>query len=312
METLHCRVLPAATHTLDDLVFAAFQGPVLGLNARVLHRYRSFTALLLMRTRWRTERRLSQADAATALLKARCRVPGTLATAECRLCGGVLNVSENVAEQENLRRGLPHDIELYAATLRTRCTSSRKHVGSTMLVLAADLAPGFTVVSDRFAIYARHAARHVAGAKQGGGGATAEQSSPPEGGWGDSPVDEAAVLQSLAVGSPVGADLRSLRPAGLIIGVSINVLVAAPEEQQMFTCALASMLRSHVPGFLMQKASMGCTVVTLVGAFFSQDAYSAAMLCGWQFVRNEIRNPLNRNLLSEGIVQPILSITNMD
>eukprot|EP00727_Mastigamoeba_balamuthi_P004269 m51a1_g1384 hypothetical protein (289) ;mRNA; f:454859-455819 len=287
MEALHSRVVPCTAHTLDDLVFAAFQGPVLSLDARVLHRYRTFTALLLLRTRWRTDRHLSPADVAAALVHARCRRPSTLEEVQCHTCGGVLDVSENI----------PEGIELYSATVRTRCTSSRKHVGCTMLVLAAELAPGLMVVSGRFAIYARNAGRHAAVAHR----SVASQEETPSG----SPVVESALLKAP---SPLSVELPM---GGLFISVYITAVSITQEEQQQVSCGLVPVLRSNVPGFLMQKASMHPSVVVIVGAFCWPGALPLAGHFGKLFIQNDIRNPLNRNLVAEGLVQPLLAITNI-
>eukprot|EP00727_Mastigamoeba_balamuthi_P004335 m51a1_g1390 hypothetical protein (357) ;mRNA; f:470176-474134 len=319
MDSPHSRLVPTTKHTLDDLVFAAFQGPVLGLSSRVLHQYRSFTALLLLRTRWRTDRGLSQADVAAALVHARCCVPGTLVAAECSKCGSVLDVSENEPEQQRLRRELPGGIELYAATVRTLCTSSRKHVGSAMLVLAAELAPGAVVVSDRFAIYARQAARHVA--RRGSSSSSSSSSSvAPDGAaeasqqlevgqWRPaaeqrgSPGEEEFVVAAgaLLARSPLGPELRALGPAGMVIAVRINAVTITQEEQQLIASGLVPVLRSNVPGFLLQKTSMTSAIVVIVGGFSSPDGLLLATRFGWQFISNQIRNPLNRNLIADGL-----------
>eukprot|EP00727_Mastigamoeba_balamuthi_P004302 m51a1_g1387 hypothetical protein (305) ;mRNA; f:463498-464521 len=304
MEPLHSRVLPSTLHTLDDLVFASFQGPVLGLSSRVLHRYRAFTALLLLRTRWRTDRRLSQDEVATTLLRARCYRPGSFAPVQCRICGGVLGVSENVVEQERLRREVPDGIELYAVTLRTLCTSSRKHVGSTMLVLAADIAPGVVVVSDRFAIYARHAARHIAG----GGHSPTEPSSPQ----GSSSSSED--LWSLAATSPAGPDLRLLGPRGAM-AVCVCVLGVSgltPEDHQTISSGLVPVLRANVPGYLVHKTSINPTVVIMVVGALSPADLALVDRFSARFTKNEIRNPFKKDLVAAGLVQQLLITNNVE
>eukprot|EP00727_Mastigamoeba_balamuthi_P011394 m51a1_g6878 hypothetical protein (315) ;mRNA; r:206923-208045 len=307
---IHSRVVPGAEHTLDDLVFAAFQGPVLSLSSRVLHRHRSFAALLLLRSRWRSARALSQADIADALLGARCCMPETLAPAECERCGGVLDVSENAAEQRRLSRDLPCDIELYAVTVRTRCTSSRAHVGTTMLVLAVDLAPGTVVVSDRFAVYARPAGRHSASRPRSGSccsGATALVPAAPE---------FAAMSQSLSCVMEPALPLSFQKQPqgsseGMVIAVCLSATSISEEEQRQVTWGLVPLLRSNVPGFLMQKASMRESIVVYIVGFCSLGGLVLATHFGLLFFRNEIRNPLNRNLIADGLVQPLLLITNV-
>eukprot|EP00727_Mastigamoeba_balamuthi_P004401 m51a1_g1396 hypothetical protein (333) ;mRNA; f:484677-485795 len=329
-QPLHSRVVPDSLHTLDDLVFASFQGPVLSLSSRVLHQYRAFAALLLLRTRWRTDRGLSRVDVAAALLMARPCKPGSLEAVQCRVCEGVLEVSENVVDQERLRRELPRGVELYAVTVRTRCTSSRKHVGSTMLVLAADVAPGVTVVSDRFAIYARHAARHAAKLAREADGCkqlslrtqrlearvrspSADASSPgalssPS----SSSVDEVYVWGALVTGPPVWADLRALSPQGMAIGVRINIIRCSPDEQQQISSAIVPTIRSHVPGYLVHKTSRAsASLIIIVYGASTLEGLMTANTVGVQFLQNEIRNPFNRDLVRDGIVQPIVVVSNM-
>eukprot|EP00727_Mastigamoeba_balamuthi_P004423 m51a1_g1398 hypothetical protein (307) ;mRNA; f:487569-488788 len=306
MDSPHSRVVPDALHTLDDLVFAAFQGPVLSLSSRVLHQYRAFAALLLLRTRWRTDRGLSRADVAAALVHARCCVPGTLVAAECSKCGGVLDVAESEAEEQRLRRELPAGVEVYAATLRTRCTSSRKHVGSAMLVLAVELGPGAVVVSERFAIYARHAARHLATLQQ-------RLSPPGDASPSGSSSDEFMVMGPLLAGSPLGPELRALGSTGMAIGVRINIVRFTQEEQQQIACAIVPLLRANVPGYLVHKTSMTpASLVIIVVGTSTPDALLLVNSYGVQFTSNQIRNPFNRNLIADGLVQPLLTITNMD
>eukprot|EP00727_Mastigamoeba_balamuthi_P004324 m51a1_g1389 hypothetical protein (303) ;mRNA; r:468239-469214 len=301
MEPVHSRVAPTALHTLDDLVFAAFQGPVLSLSSRVLHRYRAFTALLLLRTRWRTDRGLSQRDVSTALLRARCCRPATLAPVQCRICGGVLVVTENVVEQERLRRQIPHGVEVYAATLRTQCTSSRKHVGSTMLVLSAELSHGVVVVSDTFAIYARHAARHVAHEER----SRAVARSPDPGAKGGGTPDPPPPL--------AGADLRGLGPNGMIIGVCILVVEGLNvEDNQAMSMALVPVLQASVPGFLMLKTSIHPTVVISIVGALDHRALALGDEVALRFGKNEIRNPLNRDTLTGGVVRQRLVITSRE
>eukprot|EP00727_Mastigamoeba_balamuthi_P010628 m51a1_g6188 hypothetical protein (317) ;mRNA; r:60321-61412 len=315
MDILHFLVAPDAEHTLDDLVFAAFQGPVLSLSSRVLHRHRSFAALLLLRSRWRSDRALSPADVADALLGARCCMPETLAPAECQRCGGVLDVTENAALQRRLSRDLPNDIELYAVTLRTRCTSSRAHVGSAMLVLAVDLAPGTVVVSDLFAVYARQAARHLVARRISACSPLAlallpaapqftAMSSAPE-------CYRCLFVPALPVACPSAEDPELLQGEGMVIAVCLMAVRVSEEEQRQVTQGLVPLMRASVPGFLVQKASMRESVVVFIAGFCSLGSLVLAVHVGRQFFRNEIRNPLNRSLLADGLLQPLICFTNV-
>eukprot|EP00727_Mastigamoeba_balamuthi_P004236 m51a1_g1381 hypothetical protein (327) ;mRNA; f:450709-451756 len=326
MESLpHSRVVPSAKHTLDDLVFAAFQAPVLSLSAHVLFHHRTFTALLLLRTVWRTERRLSQADVGTALLGARCCRPDTLADVDCPTCRGVLSVSPNPKEQERLRREgepiftaqWPH-IDLLM--LRPRCTSSRKHVGSVMLVLAAQIVPGVVIVSDSFAIYARHAARHMQRIPQGDEvDRRLVASSLPSRGTPLSQMEECWFI-SPRDASPAGVALvdpdqclRKPGPRGMAIRVAvISAIGLTEEENQLMASGIVPVLRANVPGYLVHKSSVHPTVVIVVLGFQHAGDFAIADGLAWRYSCNEIRNPLSRNLINDGLVRPLLLSTNMD
>eukprot|EP00727_Mastigamoeba_balamuthi_P004313 m51a1_g1388 hypothetical protein (320) ;mRNA; r:466438-467459 len=318
MEVLHSRVVPSAMHTLDDLVFAAFQGPVLSLSSRVLYRHHSFTVLLLLRRHWREVRSLSQSQVTAALLSAKCCWPDSLAMATCRECGTVLRLSRNPEEEASLRAQLPLDVELYAATVRTGCTSSRKHVGSAMLVLASDLAPGTVVVSQRFAIYARHAARHVGNKIADAEVLSAadqvllahQEKLPP------SELLGRSTISPLLLASPMGPDPRSLGPVGGIsIGVRISAVKLSQEEEQKLTKASVSVLQEHVPGYLFHKscyvASAPVSVVIIIIGTTSYDGLLAVARYMDILEQNVIRNPFNRNLITSEIVQTVLTTSNM-
>eukprot|EP00727_Mastigamoeba_balamuthi_P010635 m51a1_g6194 hypothetical protein (323) ;mRNA; r:88551-89597 len=322
MESLpHSRVVPSAKHTLDDLVFAAFQAPVLSLSARVLFHHRTFTALLLLRSGWRTERRLSQADVCAALLNARCCRPDTLADVSCSACGGVLSVSRSPREQERLRREVPSGIELYAAAVRPQCTSSRKHVGSAMLVLAVQMAPGFVVVSDRFAIYARHAARHMGRAPQDDE-VDARLAAAPKSPARTTPLSQ--MEEHFFVGPQVELDaaavevdpdlrLRQPGPEGMAVSVVINSAAGlTAEEHELMATGIVPLLRASVPGYLVHKSSVHASVVIVVLGFQSPGDFAQAHGIAQRYVRNEMRNPLNRNLIADGLGQKLLISTNMN
>eukprot|EP00727_Mastigamoeba_balamuthi_P004597 m51a1_g14135 putative t-dirnahydrouridine synthase (734) ;mRNA; r:231163-235329 len=306
-------------HTLDDLVFAAFQAPVLSLSARVLFHHRAFTALLLLRSCWRTERRLSRSEVRAALLSAKCCRPDTLAGVDCARCGGVLSVSENSREQERLRREVPRGVELYAVTVRAQCTSSRRHVGSAMLVLAAQVLPDVAIVSDRFAIYARHAARHVRPAPRGGD--VVDTRLVPLSPAHSSPVPRMEefffVRPQAAAPSQVLVDpdlrLRQPGPLGMAVSVVINSAAGLTEEEnQLMAAGIVPHLQANVPGYLVHKTSVRSSVVIVVLGFQSPRDFALAHGFAQRYVRNELRNPLNRNLIGDGLGQKLLISSNMD
>eukprot|EP00727_Mastigamoeba_balamuthi_P014147 m51a1_g9355 hypothetical protein (240) ;mRNA; r:134287-135506 len=133
-EVQQTRIPLHVASTLDDLVFAAFQGPVLSLSSRVLLHSRTFTALLLVRARWRCDRGLSRADVAGALMQARCCSSASLETRQCDVCGPLLEITPSAAQERVLQSRVPKGVEF------------------SMLALVVDLAPGVSVVSQRFSV----------------------------------------------------------------------------------------------------------------------------------------------------------------
>eukprot|EP00727_Mastigamoeba_balamuthi_P008574 m51a1_g4339 putative cytoplasmic dynein 2 heavy chain 1 isoform x1 (4695) ;mRNA; f:164362-180818 len=138
--------------TRTELVFAAFQGPVLSVDSPVVHMYRSYTAELLVPRRWRLALGLSTRDVFRSLLHASVRAEPSPASPplRCAQCAGVVELSGTWRHPERL----PDDLESYCTALRSKCTSSRRHLKAATLVLTADVG-GVTVCSDRFAVFAR-------------------------------------------------------------------------------------------------------------------------------------------------------------
>eukprot|EP00727_Mastigamoeba_balamuthi_P005221 m51a1_g14698 hypothetical protein (850) ;mRNA; f:116473-121526 len=142
--------------TRTERIFAAFQGPVLSLDSAVLHMYHSYTAELLLPRRWRLSLGLTPSAVSRHLTRAVVRADDTPASPplRCKMCGDVVEVSDPFAHPGRL----PDDLESFCATVRTKCTSSRKHLGSATLVLTVDVG-GVMVCSGRFAVFAREPGR---------------------------------------------------------------------------------------------------------------------------------------------------------
>eukprot|EP00727_Mastigamoeba_balamuthi_P011084 m51a1_g6599 hypothetical protein (243) ;mRNA; f:311234-312399 len=145
-----------STHT--ERVFAAFQGPVLSVDTAVVHMYRTYTAELLLPRRWRLAHGLGAADVLAALQHATVRAGPSLSLPplRCEVCGGVVALASPCVHQGML----PDDLESYCATLRSLCTSSRKHLRCSTLVLAVELC-GALVCSQQFAVFARRPGRQT-------------------------------------------------------------------------------------------------------------------------------------------------------
>eukprot|EP00727_Mastigamoeba_balamuthi_P001814 m51a1_g1163 hypothetical protein (543) ;mRNA; r:342248-352261 len=223
--------------TRDERIFAAFQGPVLGLDARVLHQHKTFHADLLLTARWRAARNLRPADVLAALLSARaCRssAGAGVEPVECDRCGEVLDVApcprageggEGVKVEEE---ELPPGLESYRAVVRPRCTSSRRHLRCSLLVLGVQLAPGVVVTSEPFAVYARPAGRQSR-ARRGAAGSSGD--SHDDDGFEDSPpIEGHETMQWSAPTTTTSASSTSSSSSSSVLPLSLS---PASEGEQL-------------------------------------------------------------------------------
>eukprot|EP00727_Mastigamoeba_balamuthi_P010612 m51a1_g6173 hypothetical protein (201) ;mRNA; f:10544-11277 len=142
--------------TRTDRVFAAFQGPVLSVGSAVVHMYREYTLELLLPRHWRTARGLGAPDVVAAINRADARSAVVPSPAlQCPLCGGVLSVR---GAHRTSDTGLPGGLECYVAKLRSRCTSSRRHLQCERIVVAV-VVGGAVACSEPFAVFAREPCR---------------------------------------------------------------------------------------------------------------------------------------------------------
>eukprot|EP00727_Mastigamoeba_balamuthi_P008706 m51a1_g4458 hypothetical protein (222) ;mRNA; r:181465-182466 len=144
--------------TRTERVFAAFQGPVLSVGTAVVHMYRAYTVELLLPRRWRRSRSLHPSDVLAALVRATVRAQASLLSPplRCASCGDVVVLGSPGRSCE----GLPDDLECYSATLRSKCTSSKRHLRSPAVVLAVDVG-GVLVCSEPFAVFSREPGRQT-------------------------------------------------------------------------------------------------------------------------------------------------------
>eukprot|EP00727_Mastigamoeba_balamuthi_P011893 m51a1_g7326 hypothetical protein (144) ;mRNA; r:159458-160016 len=121
--------------TRSDRVFAALQGPILGLSTGVLHRGGRFVLELLVPESWRSSRSLSPAAVRSALLRpSLCHASTLLPVGSCPRCRRTLDVFPGIATATPLQ-ALPQGLESYTATVVPRCSSPRRHMGCGPLVL---------------------------------------------------------------------------------------------------------------------------------------------------------------------------------
>eukprot|EP00727_Mastigamoeba_balamuthi_P004409 m51a1_g13967 hypothetical protein (328) ;mRNA; r:973082-974279 len=315
--------------TRDDLILAAFQGPVLGLSSPVVHQYRTFTAELLVRPAWLEAHGLTPSDVATAVLGARVCKPGpTLSSKplECPKCGRVLDVrplgpgastvewdfpvgeaaatpgadaSPGAQQQQQAEAALPGGLESFRVALRTRCTSSRQHLKCPTLALVVVLGPGLAVRSEPFAVYARHAARHLRSAPDSS----------------DIESESAALLDKEAspgavVATTPGAQVPPL-VCSMAVGVKIVTANLSYDDGIKLDRGLVPVILERTNGLLLQKKStLAGGLVIVVLAFRTREELEVGMNLGFLFVMNKIRNPLNRNLVADGSIRRIAVITN--
>eukprot|EP00727_Mastigamoeba_balamuthi_P013199 m51a1_g8501 hypothetical protein (168) ;mRNA; r:54041-55035 len=116
-----------------ELIFAAFQGPVLSVGTTVVHMFRSYTAELLLPRRWRLALGFCAADIVAALQRATVRVDASLSSPplRCASCGDVVVLSMARMYPD----GLPDDLESYCATMRSNCSSSRRHLHTNRAII---------------------------------------------------------------------------------------------------------------------------------------------------------------------------------
>eukprot|EP00727_Mastigamoeba_balamuthi_P013189 m51a1_g8493 hypothetical protein (343) ;mRNA; f:22712-27066 len=146
----------ALMSTRTERIFAAFQGPVLSVGTAVVYMFRSYTAELLLPRRWRLALGLCAGDVMEALQHATVRVDASLSSPplRCASCGDVVVLSM----VRMCPDGLPEYLESYCATMRSNCSSSRRHLRSSSVALAVEVG-GVLVCSERFSVYARKPGR---------------------------------------------------------------------------------------------------------------------------------------------------------
>eukprot|EP00727_Mastigamoeba_balamuthi_P004411 m51a1_g13969 putative ubiquitin carboxyl-terminal hydrolase isozyme l3 (678) ;mRNA; r:981810-987957 len=288
--------------TRDDLILAAFQGPVLGLSSAVVHQYRTFTAELLVRHAWLEARGLAPSDVAAAALGARVCRPGALSAdpLECPKCGRVLDVrplGPGVSSVEwdkpvgeavpasgadwspRAEAELPGGLESFRLALRTRCTSSRQHLKCPTLVLVVVLGPGLAVCSEPFAVYARHAARHLRSAPDD---SDAEATGPAM------LLDEAVSVAPVPTGAleprspPLGSVLFLSSYPVMAVGVRIVSVSISREDGLKIGRSLVPLLLERIPGglLLQKKSTLAGGVVIIVLGFRTREELEKGMNIG--------------------------------
>eukprot|EP00727_Mastigamoeba_balamuthi_P010618 m51a1_g6179 hypothetical protein (299) ;mRNA; f:30449-31514 len=283
--------------TRTEAIFAALQGPVLSLSSPVVCMYRSYTLELLLPRRWRLSRGLSASALCSALAGAqvvRADAPAGPAV-RCDVCGPVLSL----ADVRSNPSGVPDDLESFCASVRARCSSSRRHLRVRELAVVVELAPGVTAASSPFTVCARDRTRGRQQQQQ-----KQQQTQSPS----LPPLAASSSSSSAATPAVGGAwDVGALAMAGplqggqgfyLVVEVMRPVmpLVVHPDCGQAMSQGLVSLLQT-VPGFLMQKTSCSMELYIVIRAFRTVEDAEQARQIAQKYSRNIIRNVVNMDVV---------------
>eukprot|EP00727_Mastigamoeba_balamuthi_P013198 m51a1_g8500 hypothetical protein (280) ;mRNA; r:50306-51295 len=276
--------------TRTERIFAAFQGPVLSVGTSVVHMFRSYTAELLLPRRWRLALSLGTADVLAALQHATVRAEAarTSPPLRCEHCGDVLLLSR----LRVYTRDLPDDLESYCATMRSNCTSSRRHLHAGALLLAVEVRDRL-VCSEQFCVFARRPGRQRKCKSDGLVVAC-------------SPGD----CDGCAVDAPESVPPSPLPPR-LVVVVEVwrpTRIDGLPPEAAQLVPGVAGAL-ARVPGFVLQKSSVSADLAIFVRAYRTpEDAARGLEVCA-QYTRNVIPNAINRSV--EGSAVLLARISNV-
>eukprot|EP00727_Mastigamoeba_balamuthi_P011552 m51a1_g7019 hypothetical protein (295) ;mRNA; f:39506-40522 len=276
-----------------DMVFAAFQGPVLSVGASVVYMYRAYTVELLLPRHWRLANGLATDDVLAAL---RCPVVRASASASypaltCASCGDVVSVTEAWSPSERL----PGDLECYRALLRSSCTSSRRHLRCDAVVLGVTVG-GVDVFSEPFAVFAREPGRQ-----------SKRRQRRPRLPW---PAQQHEVSSSVNVA--ISAAAAASASAALVLGavpraqdprlfVLVEIWRPPRNLEDIPPCAAALIPGSaevlrQVPGFVLQKSSVSHEMAVFVRAYRTAEDAALGADIGVKYIRNIIPNAVNRDV----------------
>eukprot|EP00727_Mastigamoeba_balamuthi_P011089 m51a1_g6602 hypothetical protein (277) ;mRNA; f:323046-324050 len=273
--------------TRTERIFAAFQGPVLSVGTSVVHMFCSYTAELLIPRRWRLALGLSTEDVVAALQNATARAQPlpTSPPLRCDVCGGVVGLMNPRMCTDDM----PDDLESYCATLRSRCTSSKRHLHCSAPVLVVEV-KGVLVCSEQFAIFARKPGRQQrrkraerADLHNVGSCAAGEQAIAPQ--------YNMIVNESIPV---------SMIPPRLIVVVEVHkpqLSIALPATAMLVIPEIAAAVSARVPGFVLQKTSATKVEDATLGGEVVE-----------KYKKNVITNCLNCD--TEGLAQMLARISN--
>eukprot|EP00727_Mastigamoeba_balamuthi_P008545 m51a1_g4312 hypothetical protein (262) ;mRNA; f:42769-43779 len=246
--------------TRTERIFAAFQGPVLSLESSILHMFKPYTAELLVPRRWRRSLGVSTQDVFSSLRLACVRAHASSPPVRCEQCGDVVEVADTWTYPGRL----PDDLESFCATVRSKCTSSRRHLRAPSLVLTVDIG-GAMVCSGEFSVFAREPGRYKKKRRT-------QQQQPGE----------------VVVASPDPRQDASLCTKMMLV---VQILEQQPNAMDLPLSAFSMVegvvhALGRVPGFLFQKSCV-------MGP--NKDALQGDMVC-YQYAKNIIPNAIGQDV----------------
>eukprot|EP00727_Mastigamoeba_balamuthi_P010617 m51a1_g6178 hypothetical protein (288) ;mRNA; f:29112-30042 len=275
--------------TRTEAIFAALQGPVLSLSSTAICMYRSYTLELLLPRRWRLSRSLSSSALCSALADAQVVRADKFARepVRCDVCGPVLAISDVRSNPDT-----PDDLESFCATVRTRCTSSRRHLHVRELAVVVALDEKVCVASPSFVIFARD--RRARAPAQ-------------------SPRDEQPPCCDVVPEQPVAPPCPELLLQGQGLAIVVDIMRPVLPPVLPLDCGpamwqgMVNMLQT-IPGFLLQKSSVSCDMIVVTRAYRTAEDAERGIAIASKYSQNILRNPLNVD--TRGSVEVLAFIKN--
>eukprot|EP00727_Mastigamoeba_balamuthi_P008546 m51a1_g4313 hypothetical protein (240) ;mRNA; f:44007-45155 len=204
-------------------------------------------------------------------------------------CGYVVEVGNAWVNRDEL----PDDLESFCATVRSKCTSSRKHLRTPSLVLTVDIG-GATVCSGEFSVFAREPGRYKKKKrKQGQNDAQSgllvimnphQQRSGPRDLVPSSPGPRPDPLPCSFPGMLVEVEVVRRLPNDL------------PPRALGMVEGVAQALGSALPGFLFQKSLLTNEIMVFVRAFARVEDAERGYAVSQQYASNAIPNVLGMDV----------------
>jgi len=135
-----------------DVPMSSFK---LVVGAQKLCKFRRYNVTLTIPKAWRIERGLSESKVMSALLEAKCCRAGTSVIAGCPRCKCQPVVSLFAMSKWPQAGNVSDGNETYSCCIRTRCSSSRDHLKSSLTLVLDGLPLSECIVSNSFVLLAR-------------------------------------------------------------------------------------------------------------------------------------------------------------